>query len=191
MTYLIGFSGPPRSGKDTLAKQLAAIIEDTHGIQPQLLACSTPMREVVYAMLGRPYDELHYDLHKDDPQDMFSGASIRQEMIRLSEEHVKPRFGDQFWGRSLLNRMWEPVPDVVIVTDCGFDAEVGLFTTTFGFDNVVYPQIVRPGTDFSNDSRSYVGTPDRITSIINDEDIETAARRLYGRLTNIFGWDFS
>ena len=187
---LIGFSGPPRSGKDSIAHQLAAIIEDKHGIQPQLLACSTPMREVVYAMLGRPYDSSHYELHKDDPQEAFQGKSIRQAMIALSEEHVKPSYGHDFWGHSLLARRWEPLPQVLIVTDVGFVSEVEVFTETFGLDNVVYPQIIRAGTSFERDSRSYVGTADRITSIINDDDISTAAHRLYGRLVNQFEWTF-
>lgn len=188
-TKLIGFSGPPRSGKDSIATATALILTDM-GKSVQLLACSTPMREVVYALLGVPYTMEHYELHKDDPQEMFGGASIRQEMIRLSEDHIKPRLGPDFWARSLLGRVYDPAPDVLIVTDCGFDSEPETFTKRFGFDNVVYAQIVRPGCDFSSDSRSYVGTPGRSTSIINDNDIETAARRLYGRLTNIFGWDF-
>ena len=189
--YFIGFSGPPRSGKDTIAQYLAALIEDKHGIQPQLLACSTPMREVVYAMLGRPYDGVHYERHKDDPQPAFAGRSIRQAMIALSEEHVKPAYGHDFWGHSLLARRWEPRPRILIVTDVGFDAEVGVFTNEYGVDNVVYPQITRPHTTFEGDSRSYVGTKDRITAIINDDDIGVAASRLYGRLLNQFAWDLS
>lgn len=190
MSYLIGFAGPPRSGKDTLARHLAAIIEDRHKIQPQLLACSTPMREVVYAMLGQPYSDDHYDKHKDIPQAAFGGKSIRQAMIALSEEHVKPIYGHQFWGGSLLARRWDPLPQVVIITDCGFDAEVELFTGEYGMANVVYPQISRVGCSFEGDSRSYVGTPGRTTSIINDGTPAVEAGRIYGRLVNQFGWVF-
>jgi hypothetical protein len=189
--YLIGFSGPPRSGKDSIATTLAAIIENKHGFQPQLLACSTPMREVVYAMLWLEYSEAHYDAHKDIPQEALGGRTIRQAMIALSEEHVKPSYGHKFWGQSLLARRWDPIPRVLIVTDCGFPAEVELFTEVYGFDNVAYPQIQRMHTTFEGDSRSYVGTPDRITAIINDDDVPTAANRLYGRLVNQFHWDLS
>lgn len=189
--YFIGFSGPPRSGKDTIAQRLAAMIEDRHRIQPQLLACSTPMREVIYAMLGQTYDAGHYERHKDDPQPAFGGRSIRQAMIAFTEEHVKPAYGAGFWARSLLARRWELPPRVLIVTDCGFDAEVETFTGEYGVENVVYPQITRPHTTFKGDSRSYVGTKDRVTAIINDDDIDVAAGRLYGRLLNQFGWDFS
>lgn len=190
MSYLIGFAGPPRSGKDTLARYLAAIIEDRHGIQPQLLACSTPMREVVYAMLGQTYDLEHYEKHKDIPQRVFGNRSIRQAMIALSEEHVKPTYGHQFWGGSLLARRWDPLPEVLIVTDCGFPAEVDLFTSEYGMHNVVYPQITRVGCSFDGDSRSFVGTPGRTTTIINDDDPQVEAGRIYGRLVNQFGWTF-
>lgn len=190
MSYLIGFAGPPRSGKDTLARHLAAIIEDRHGIQPQLIACSTPMREVVYCMLGIPYSVTHYDTHKDIPQPGLGGKSIRQAMIALSEDHVKPTYGHQFWGMAALARRWDPKPAVVIITDCGFDAEVELFTGEYGMANVVYPQISRVGCSFEGDSRSYVGTPGRTTSIINDGTPEVEAGRIYGRLVNQFGWVF-
>lgn len=188
--YLIGFAGPPRSGKDTIGGALAALIEDRHGIQPQLLACSTPMREVVYSMLGITYDAGHYHEHKDIPQAVFGGKTIRQAMIALSEDHVKPTYGHGFWGTSLLSRCWDPLPRIVIVTDVGFMAEVDVFTEAYGLENTVYPQLSRVGCTFEGDSRSYVGAPGRTTTIINDDDVQTAAGRIYGRLLNQFHWDF-
>lgn len=191
MTYLIGMSGPPRSGKDTIGAALGAMIEDKSGAKVQILALSTPMREVVYALLGVPYSVTHYELHKDDPQPAFGGKSIRWAMIDLSEQHIKPAYGKDFWAHSMLGRMWEPAPQVLIVTDMGFDAEVNALTDRFGLHNVLYPQIVRPGCDFSNDSRSYVGTPIRRISIINDGSVEDAALQLYGRIAVEYGWEFS
>lgn len=190
-TLLIGMSGPPRSGKDTIGSALASVIEDEHGIQPQLLALSTPMREVVYAMLGIEYSATHYERCKDIPQDDLNGRSIRQAMIAFTEEHVKPSYGQGFWAKSLLGRMWEPQPHVLIVTDMGFPEEVEVFSARFGVENTFYPQITRTGCSFEGDSRSYVGVPERRTTIINDGEIMTSARRIYGRLVNQFKWDFS
>lgn len=189
-TLLIGMSGPPRSGKDTIGKLLGAVIEDRHGIQPQVRALSTPMREVVYAMLGIEYSETHYERCKDFPQEAFGGKSIRQAMIAFTEEHVKPTYGKGFWAASLLGRMWEPQPRVLIVTDLGFDEEVDVFSARFGVENTFYVHTVRPGCTFAGDSRSYVGAPGRWTSIINDEEPLTAAQCAYGRLVNQFGWKF-
>ena len=190
-TLLIGMSGPPRSGKDTIGIALAAIIEDKHSIQPQLLALSTPMREVVYAMLGIEYSATHYDTHKDLPQDTFGGKSIRQAMIAFTEQHVKPSYGRGFWAKSLFGRMWEPRPRVLIVTDMGFEEEVEEFSERFGIENTFYPQITRPGCSFAGDSRSYVGPPRRRVSVINDGSIEDAAQKTYERVLERTGWDFS
>jgi hypothetical protein len=189
-TRLIGMSGPPRSGKNTIAAMLAIILEEKHQLKVQMLALSTPMREVVYALLGRPYSEIDYELHKDEAQDVLGGKSIRQAMIQLSEEWVKPAYGKGFWATSMLERMWTPPPEVLIVTDMGFDAEVDVFGERFGLENVVYPQITRVGCNFDNDSRDFVGSSGRITSIVNDDDVDTAARRIYGRLVNQFHWKF-
>lgn len=190
-TLMIGMSGPPRSGKDTIGQALAALIEDRHRIQPQLLALSTPMREVVYAMLGIEYSVAHYERWKDVPQDAFGGRSIRQAMIAFTEEHVKPSYGKGFWAKSLLGRMWEPAPRVLIITDMGFDEEVEVLTERFGLDNTAYPQITRVGCTFDGDSRSFVGAPDRRTTIINDSDVPAAAEAVYRRLVDVFGWNFS
>lgn len=194
MTYLIGFSGPPRAGKDTIANVLAAHLRAKHGVPVQLIAFSTPMRLAAYAMLGREYSLTHYELHKDDPQEAFGGKSIRQAMIALTEHHVKPTYGHEFWARAAFRTVWDTPPPVVIVTDYGFPVEVDVTEALTGFGCLfrrsVYAQITRPGTSFEGDSRSYVGMPDKRTSIINDNDIEEAALRLYGRLMNQFKWDF-
>lgn len=189
--YLIGFSGPPRSGKDTIAKVLEHTLISRHGVRVQSLALSTPMRTVVYNMLGIDYDDEHYEKHKDIPQAAFGGKSIRQAMIAFTEDHVKPQYGAGFWATSLLARRWDPRPEVLIITDVGFPAEVEILTEAYGIENVVYPQITRPGTSFDGDSRSFVGAKGRTTTVINDEDVEVAAGRIYGRLMNQFGWDFS
>ncbi len=190
-TLMVGMSGPPRSGKDTIGHALAALIEDRHHTQPQLLALSTPMREVVYAMLGIEYSVTHYERWKDVPQEDFNGRSIRQAMIAFTEEHVKPSYGKGFWAKSLLGRMWEPQPRVLIITDVGFPEEVEVLTERFGRDNVVYPQITRVGCTFDGDSRSFVGTPGQKTTIINDSNVPAAAEALYQRLRHEFGWNFS
>lgn len=190
MTQFLGFSGPPRAGKDTIAARLAAKIEDVHKVQPQLLACTTPMREAAYSLLGRPYDLLHYEHHKDDPQPALAGRSIRQAMIALSEEHVKPAYGTDFWGRSLLSRQWDPAPRFLFVTDCGFPSEGELFRDTFGHDQCVWVCVVRKNTDFSKDSRGYVSFDGRTITVINDDDIDVAVDTVYRRLITEFDWDF-
>lgn len=193
-TYLIGLSGPPRSGKDSVGVALAKLIGERHAVTVCHRSLSMPMRKTVYAMMGREYSLQHYETSKDIPLPELGGKTIRQAMIALSEDHVKPTYGIQFWGQSLLNTLpIETGVRVVVVTDMGFDAEVGVFEEAFGIKNCVWPQITRPGCSFDGDSRSYVGRAEQATTIINEgetlDQVTTAAGRIYGRLMNQFAWE--
>lgn len=188
--YLVGFSGPPHSGKDTVGAALAAYLEDRHGFQPQVLALSMPMRHTVFAMLGMDYNQGYYDRHKDTPQDVLGGQTIRQAMIALSEEHVKRRYGGGFWGNALLKRRWISDPKVTIVTDVGFGAERDVFIKHFGFENCIWPQLHRDGCDFSKDSRSYVGAPAMSVRVDNNGTVDEAVA-IVSMFMTFKGWDLS
>jgi len=166
MTYLLGLSGPPRVGKDTLGQALGAQLT-ARGVPHTIIALSMPMRLTIYAMLGMTYDLTHYEEHKDEPQEQLCGNTIRQAMIALSEDHVKPRYGQGFWGQSGINGAMRSKPQVIIVTDMGFDAEVNVATDRFGAHNCMWVQMTRAGCDFSRDSRGYVGDPDRVALFDN------------------------
>lgn len=187
MTYLVGFSGPPRSGKDTIGGFLAAKIEDLHGVQPQQIALSEPMRHAVYGMLGIAYDQGHYERFKDRPQEALGGKTIRQAMIALSEEHVKPSYGQGYWAVASLNRLWQPRPKIIIVTDMGFDAEVAVFEREFGIENCIWPQLRRKSFDFSSDSRNYVGNTMQRCAVMNDGPIDEAVNIVYAFMLHC-GW---
>lgn len=173
--YIIGLSGPPSSGKDTLGDLIAKQLNREYGLRAATISLSTPMRHAVYALLGVEYTLAHYEMEKDTLQSSFNGRSIRQEMIELSERHVKPRLGQGFWARSITNRMnqmpTEP-PKFLIVTDMGFQAEAEVFQSEVGSENCVWIQIYRPGKDFSKDSRSYVGGDMNNHVCNNDEDLD-------------------
>ena len=195
--YIIGFNGPPRSGKDTIGGYLAEHIEEVTGIQPQIHSLSMPMRRVIYSLLGRQYDWQHYEAFKDTPQPLFNGQSIRQVMIKLSEHFVKPNYGKDYWARSLVGDIWPAYlapqkTQIVIVPDIGFIDEVKYFEQEFGDENVLTVHTDRVGTNFNRDSRSYVHGHN-VTRIVNNsdslEDAKTEAIRIYGRLVNQFGWN--
>lgn len=193
-TYLVGMSGPPRSGKDSIGVALVNILIERHNMFACHRALSMPMRKTIYAMIGKDYTLDHYESTKDIPLPELGGKSIRRAMIGLSEEHVKPTYGHGFWGSALLNTL--PIPQgarVVVVTDVGFDSEVKVFEDAFGADRCVWAQVTRPGCTFAGDSRSYVGSTEYRTSVINEgesfEQVTTAAEQLYKRLITDFGWE--
>jgi hypothetical protein len=189
--YVIGMNGPPRSGKDTLAHGLAAIIEDKHEIQSQLLALSQPMRDTVYAMLGLQYSQTHYEQNKDSSQPGLHGATIREAMIAVSEEHVKPRYGREFWNHALWNRIW-PDCKVLIITDYGFQFEPEWFEGLVGAENHLTIQIHRTARTYAGDSRSYV-TSENMLLVTNNGILDTVPRvvqNLYAELVSQLGWKF-
>lgn len=189
--YIIGLSGPPRSGKDSIASYLAAHIEDVRGVQPQILSLSLPMRQAAFTLAGLIYEPMEYERIKDEVGPVL-GVSIRTAMIQLSEEFVKPKFGHDFWARSLVGHLWNPVPPILIVPDMGFDAERLFFESMVGVENCVWAQVRRPDHDFSKDFRSYIGEGARVTILDNDREgmdsVLECACRLYGRLVNKFKW---
>lgn len=194
-TYLIGLSGPPRSGKDSVGVALAKLILERHPVNVCVRALSMPMRKAVYGMLGIEYSLEHYETQKDMPRPELGGETIRQAMIALSECHVKMRYGHGFWGEALLNTLpMELAPSrVVIVTDMGFDAEVEVFVEALGAENCMWPQITRPGCSFAGDSRSYVGRTEQRVAIVNEgetlEQVTAAAERIYQRMKAELGWE--
>lgn len=188
MLKVVGFSGPPRSGKDTLGNLLAAYIR-SRDVYTETQALSTPMRHAVYAMLGLTYTRQHYEANKDKPFTIPGGrgeTTIRAEMISLSEHHVKQRLGEGWWANALLNRI-EIQAGVLVITDMGFHAEVEVFEDKFGPENCCWVQVHREGCTFAHDSRKFVGK-DRATVIYNDDAPSTGANRVLGRLLNQFGW---
>lgn len=197
--YVIGLNGPPRCGKDSIGHALSAIIEDRHGVQACMVQLSLPMRETVYSLLGIPYSQTHYEAHKDDPQPIFNGDSIRRAMIDLSEEHCKRKYGNDFWCRSAMGRIetWRhpnfAVPELVIITDYGFPHEPLFFEDIVGQENHLLVRVNRPGKDFSNDSRGWV-VAGQSREVYNEgtdlSQIATEGQRVYGHLMNQLGWQF-
>lgn len=184
MVKLVGFSGPPRSGKDTLGNLLADMIRDDNQFaRVEVHALSLPMRLAVYGMLGLTYTVEHYEANKDYEFDVpgeMRFTTIRQEMIALSEKHVKPRLGHGWWGRALLNRV-TPGTEIIIVTDMGFDAEHDVF---MGEADCEWIHLERKGCDFSKDSRNYVGKP--TLKVENNGDPELSAFHIHAALTAIW-----
>lgn len=180
---LVGFSGPPRSGKDTLAGMLADHLRH-RGVPAEVHALSLPMRLSVYGLLGLTYTPEHYEAHKDNPIRVEGDrqTTIRQEMIALSEHHVKPRLGHGWWGRALLNRVTIPA-GVIVVSDMGFPSEHDVFEESM---ECAWFHVHRDGHDFSNDSRGYVGKGSRL---YNNGEPGTEALRALGRLLNQHGWE--
>lgn len=196
MTKVILLNGPPRCGKDTLGRILQEYYSDTS----QTVSFASCLKVMVHGMLypimhgihsaalGDPY---YYEDIKDIPQDdlaLVCGEkynTYRKLYILLSEEFFKPKFGKEFFGKTLAEyiSVQNEKNDTFIVTDCGFAEEVQCVVGKFGAENCQLIQLYRDGCTFANDSRSYINIPGivplRIENSRSIEDLRTWVRDFY------------
>lgn len=195
--YVVGMNGPPRAGKDTIARLLVEEVERRHDLPIRVISLSEPMGRMAAAMLGVEWSESWYEEQKDTVQPIL-GVTLRQWIIGLSEAHMKPGYGEQIWPRLAIQRLHLEgfncdLHGLIVITNFGFQYEPALFEATYGVQNVVVAQAHRAGQDYSKDSRGWVEAtlPTHTIRLNNTGPIEVAkteARRLYGRLVNQIGW---
>lgn len=159
---VILFNGPPRSGKDTAADILYNYFAKIQELYPKRYAFARPLKETTHALYGIKCEWDAFEYTKDREQEKFFGLSPRQAYIKVSEEMVKPVLGKEHWGNVFLNYV-DSLPNVkeniIIVSDCGFIEEIQPIKKKIGSHNMFLINVVREGTNFKNDSRSYIDDP--------------------------------
>jgi len=151
----IFLNAPPRSGKDTAADYLSHFMIRTFPVK-----FASPLYNSVREVFGLTKDEwnLLYNHHKEDCLEQLRGMSPRQAMIWMSEDVIKPKFGSDFFGHAMVNRLRNISDDaIVIASDSGFHSEAVPVMDFVGAENCFHVTIERDGCDFSNDSRSLWG----------------------------------
>jgi hypothetical protein len=93
---------------------------------------------------------------KEIPRDQLGGRSPRQALIYVSEEVVKPAFGQDYFGRYAAQRL---TPGALhIFSDGGFIKEIQPVIDAVGPENLLLVQLHRDGFSFEGDSRRYIPT---------------------------------
>lgn len=171
---IIFLNGPPHCGKDSAADRL---FEANRSIIRMKFA--DPLKDSACGMLGITREE--FERIKDRPHPALNGETPRKFVIRISEELIKPNYGDQFFGKLAVGRMDKLPPNAeVYFSDSGFASEAIPVVAAFGISNIVKIEIEREGKDFSNDSRSYWTYPGmRVVRIKNDSSITVLADRIW------------
>ena len=154
--YLL--NGPPGCGKDTLANELQSIIPYSKNIK-----FSSPLKKAVQGLYLGGSETLMKELdqpgRKDEPTELCLGRSLRQVQISLSEDYMKPQYGQSVFGHLLATNIREEIKrgiNTFFVSDSGFVAEAEVICNEFGPENVTIIRIHRQGKTFNNDSRGYI-----------------------------------
>lgn len=159
MATIVILNGPPGVGKDTLARLLAAKRNQFYGRNcAKVMEFKAPMFALAKTAAGLTQAEWDYCYRRDQKeraQPQLGGLSARQYMIKISEEWIKPVFGNQHFGKlakaSIKEAEWQI--EHFYFSDGGFIDEL----IPLCDEHTVY--VVRlhsDGYSYEGDSRSYL-----------------------------------
>lgn len=143
------FNGPPGSGKDTAADYIEQHFQYKHlrfkdGLLPLVLTAYRVSREW--------WDEHYTRELKNIPHPNLCGQSPREALINMSENVIKPNFGESAFGDIAVRHL---DPDRNVFSDGGFIEELRPVVDAIGPENILIVQLHRDNCTFENDSRSY------------------------------------
>lgn len=165
MLRVLFLNGPPGSGKDEAANTLWGSRRFCRREK-----FSYPLRWAIEGFFGVADAELE-EWKRRDPR-------IRQLMIGLSEDVVKPLYGPALFGKLCAERILtftshsRSMDYEIVVSDAGFEAEIVACVKTLEeaiCSRVEVWQIHRPGCTFEGDSRSFVQYGAVTTRVIEND----------------------
>lgn len=151
---IILLNGPPNSGKDTLGEILSQRgYGSLHSFKERLITISLFISGVSITDWVQRYNNREL---KETPWERLGGLSQREYLIRVSEEWLKPTFGEDYFGRAAAARIKEegPFRQDIIFTDSGFPAEMEPLRAVS--NDIVLVRLHREGCTFAGDSRGYM-----------------------------------
>jgi hypothetical protein len=150
---IIFLNGPPGCGKDVAADALSR--DGWHAIK-----FAAPLKRALSTLLGLP----EQDMENKDSIMPDGRTTIRDLLIKISEEVIKPALGRDHFGKlaakAILrtNKLYRF--EKFVFSDSGFEDEVQGCLNYLNDHGMEFTydiwKIVRPGCDFSGDSRSYL-----------------------------------
>lgn len=154
---IILLNAPARSAKDTIADYLELSIGATH------LKFATPLYNSIPHLFGicdAEWERL-YQEEKETPQPKLQGMTCREAMIWVSEDVLKPKFGQSYMGILAARAIIDLLPAkgtsdrVFVYSDAGFSREASVLVDVFGNKDIHLVRLERPEHTFVGDSRSY------------------------------------
>jgi hypothetical protein len=186
MTKVFVLNCFPRQGKDHLAKFLKANHRFHHfEFKSRLFDLALEIADVEWAEWG-----LRYETMKEIPWEKLGGLSQRQFLIKISEEWIKPVFGERYFGERLADSIERSRCKLAVVSDGGFEQELIPLYEKFGEENVYICQWNKDNSDaFKGDSRNWITRGNIITLPDNDgKDLDWTYKCL-DVISNVIGKD--
>ena len=175
-TKVILLNGPPGCGKDIgtsfLCEQFGGEHQEFKKKLYELVMC-------IYSVPASRFWEIYNNRElKEKPLEEFEGLSVRQAMIKVSEEAIKPVYGKEYFGIAAARALKEG--SVNVFSDSGFIEELNPLIRKVGKENILLLRIFRPGCSFEGDSRNYLGQDAVLNymDIQNNSDIAAYQRSL-------------
>lgn len=174
---VVFLNGPPGCGKDAVASHLVPYLS-FHSMK-----FAAPLKRMVAGLLD--LDLFTIEKYKNDEfsllcreteiengtfgSRLFSYGekdTIRRLHIRISEEFLKPIYGDTFLGRLAARELLRSSYTLAVFTDSGFDREADPIIRKVARENTILIRLHRDGCTFKGDSRSYL--PDNLAGATRD-----------------------
>ena len=182
MNKVVILNAPSQSGKDSAADY----VEMLHP-KFEKKSFKEPIYEIGAAIYNITYETmvmLCTDRNrKEVPHEVFGGLTPRQTLIYVSENVIKPNFGNNYFGKRLVSTFIDK--KLYICSDGGFKEEIQGVIEKVGVENVLIIRIHRSGFTFKNDSRSYLDEkmitlpPPLAIDVYNNEDEQSFKDKIY------------
>ena len=125
---MIGIGGLARSGKDTLASNLAEIIKEDWKIDVQIFSLADSLKEKINPFINK---EFGISAFSEDAED----KKIIRPMLVAYGESMKTKYGQDIWYSELYNNIEQALHDnkiFPIISDVRFDFEAKLIQDNGG-----------------------------------------------------------
>ena len=123
-------SGYKRSGKDTTAKMIKEIIEESTSQKVEIMSFAEPLKFIAKTIFGISDEKL--DEYKnnyrgiyyyDDYNELDILTNFREVLTKIGSDALKPIFGDDVWVKVIKEKMLKSNADVIIIPDFRFLVE--------------------------------------------------------------------
>ena len=154
-TVVVLLNGPPLCGKDSGAEHLVNYFHPCGSVKKEFKKKLFDLVMLIYSIRPDRFWRIYNDRTlKETPLPEFDGLSVRQAMIKVSEEVIKPAYGKRYFGTAAARELAEGY--INIFSDSGFIEEVEPIADRIGRENILLLRIYRAGCEFKGDSRNYL-----------------------------------